>query len=178
MMITSYHNHTTWSDGSASLAALIAGARLAGVDELGISDHYVLHPAVSIPWPMPLERLADYVAELAAARAATTEVALRIGLEADYFPETVDELARRLAPCSFDYLIGSVHFVNDFPVDEAAGLWERLDDAARNDSWRQYWHVSAGWRRAVFSISSATWTCRRNSDSCRRSICRRKCPPH
>ena len=43
-MLTSYHNHTNWSDGAATLAALIEAGRGAGLDELGISDHYVLYP--------------------------------------------------------------------------------------------------------------------------------------
>ena len=43
-MLTSYHNHTNWSDGAPTLAAQIEAARRAGLDELGISDHYVLYP--------------------------------------------------------------------------------------------------------------------------------------
>ena len=36
-MLTSYHNHTTWSDGKATVAEQIVAARHAGLDELGIS---------------------------------------------------------------------------------------------------------------------------------------------
>ena len=43
-MVTSYHNHTRWSDGDATLAGHIQAARRAGLAELGISDHYVLYP--------------------------------------------------------------------------------------------------------------------------------------
>src|SRR5688500_10992038 len=43
-MRISYHNHTTWSDGAPTLAALIQAARRAGLDELGVSDHYVPYP--------------------------------------------------------------------------------------------------------------------------------------
>ena len=57
-MLTSYHNHTTWSDGKASLAEMVAAGRAAGLDELGISDHYVLAPrGLDVRWSMPLERV-------------------------------------------------------------------------------------------------------------------------
>src|SRR5207245_6846079 len=120
-MLTSYHNHTTWSDGAPTLAAQIQAARGAGLDELGISDHYVLYPGGEpVEWSMPPDLLGDYVLELRAAAAETKGLVLRLGIEADYFPETVDELRCRLAPYPFDYVIGSVHFLDGFPLDEVA----------------------------------------------------------
>jgi histidinol-phosphatase (PHP family) len=138
-MLTSYHNHTTWSDGKTSLPAMVEGARAAGLDELGISDHCVLAPSgLEVEWSMPLERVGDYVAELREA-AATAGLTLRIGIEADFFPETVDDLRDRLAPFPFDYVIGSVHYVDGFPIDDNAARWEALSEAERNQVWRGYW---------------------------------------
>src|SRR5262245_60932008 len=138
-MLTSYHNHTTWSDGKTSLAAMIHGARAAGLDELGISDHYVVAPSgLDVKWTMPLERVGEYVAELQEA-AGTAGVTLRVGIEADFFPETVGDLRDRLAQFPFDYVIGSVHYVEGFPLDETAALWEALSEEERNEMWRGYW---------------------------------------
>src|SRR5262249_14890528 len=110
-----------------------------GLDEIGISDHYVVAPrGLRAQWSLPLDRLAEYVAELKAA-AAETDVTLRVGIEADFFPETVDELAERLAAFPFDYVIGSVHYVDGFPVDESATHWEAITEAERNELWRGYW---------------------------------------
>src|SRR5262245_25345967 len=111
-MLTSYHNHTTWSDGKATLAEQMAAAEQAGLDELGISDHYVPSPYAVIDWSMPLERLGDYVAALKKAADSSPAVPLRIGLEADYFPQTVAALRDELARYPFDYVIGSVHFTD------------------------------------------------------------------
>lgn len=47
----------------------------------------------------------------------------------------------RLAPYPFDYIIGSIHYVNGFPVDENAVNWERLTVDERNDVWREYWRL-------------------------------------
>lgn len=138
-MLTSYHNHTTWSDGVPTLAEQIAAAPAQRLTELGISDHYVFHPGPEpVEWSMPLDRLGEYVAALQEA-AARAPVTFRIGIEADYFPETVDELRQRLAPLPFDYVIGSVHYVGDFPLDSRAADWEALSVEERDEVWRGYW---------------------------------------
>lgn len=137
-MLTSYHNHTDWSDAACTLEQQIEGARQAGLDELGISDHYVLHPGGrQVDWTMPLDRLEEYVAAVRSAKAAG--LVLRLGIEADYFPETVDSLRERLAGKPFDYVIGSVHYVDGFPIDENAKNWDALSLDERNETWRLYW---------------------------------------
>lgn len=139
-MRISYHNHTTWSDGAPTLAAQIQAARQAGLDELGISDHYVLYPGgEAVEWSMPVDLLGDYVLELRAAAAETKGLVLRLGIEADYFPGTAEELRERLAPYPFDYVIGSVHYVDGFPIDEDARRWNELSEEERNGLWRRYW---------------------------------------
>lgn len=139
-MITSYHNHTNWSDGAPTLAAQIQAARQFGLDELGISDHYTLYPGgEEVEWSMPLDLLGDYVLQLRVAATETNDLVLRIGVEADFFPETVEALRERLEPYPWDYVIGSVHYVDGFPIDEKAQLWDALSQDERNDLWRRYW---------------------------------------
>jgi histidinol-phosphatase (PHP family) len=139
-MLTSYHNHTNWSDGAATLAAQIQAARRAGIDELGVSDHYVLRSGGDpVEWSMDLGLLGDYVFQLRAAAAETRDVVLRVGIEADFFPETVERLRETLAEYPFDYVIGSVHYVDGFPIDRAAGDWSALSEEDRNEKWRLYW---------------------------------------
>lgn len=139
-MRTSYHNHTNWSDGAPTLAAQIQAAKAAGLDELGISDHYVLYPGgEQVDWSLPLDLLGDYVLELRAAAAEVRGLTLRLGIEADFFPETVDDLRERLAPYPWDYVIGSVHYVDGFPIDENTRFWDALTEEERNEKWRLYW---------------------------------------
>lgn len=139
-MLTSYHNHTNWSDGAPTLAAQIHAAKAAGLDELGISDHYVLYPGgEQVDWSLPLDLLGDYVLELRAAATEVRGLTLRLGIEADFFPETIDDLRERLAPYPFDYVIGSVHYVDGFPVDENTRFWDALSETERNEKWRLYW---------------------------------------
>lgn len=138
--ITSYHNHTNWSDGSPTVAGQIQAARALGLAELGISDHYTLRPdGVQTEWSMDLSLLEDYVSQIRQAAAECGDLKVRLGVEADFFPETVSALKERLEPFPWDYIIGSVHYSNEFPIDSSAADWAALSDAERNERWRIYW---------------------------------------
>jgi len=142
MMRTSYHNHTTWSDGKATLAEMIDGARRAGIEELGISDHYVLAPGDRrFDWAIAPESLDAYVEQVQKAIATTKDLTIRLGLEVDYIPESIEQIKKQLDPYSFDYLITSVHFVGDFPIDLELKSWETLSQDSRNRIWRSYWQI-------------------------------------
>ena len=142
MIRTSYHNHTTWSDGEATLAEMIESARRAGIEEFGVSDHYVLVPGNRrFDWAIAPESLGDYVEQIQKAMAAEKDLTIRLGLEVDYIPETMEQVKEQLAPYPFDYLITSVHFVNDFPIDLELKSWEELSRESRDSIWRRYWQI-------------------------------------
>ena len=136
----SYHNHTAWSDGIASVPEMIAAAQAAGLAEVGISDHFILspYPDLDVSWAMPADGLARYVDEvLAAARAA--KMIVRLGVEVDFFPETFSDAMSEVARFPFDYVIGGVHFANDFPIDYAPEPWLRLEQAGVDTVHATYW---------------------------------------
>ena len=154
MTFTSYHNHTIWSDGLATVQEMIESARRAGLVELGFSDHFALTPGNQhLRWALPPDSLDSYVSEIQWAIASTKDITVRMGLEVDYFPETADLIKSRLAAHSFDYLIGSVHFVDDFPIDLDAQPWEELSQSARDSVWRGYWRcLRAAAQSGIFDI--------------------------
>jgi histidinol-phosphatase (PHP family) len=145
-VIVDYHMHLRGSDdlprgrySAARAEEYVDQARAAGVDEIGFSDHvYYFRQAESL-WEIPwmLERVADdlddYVAAVEEAKARGLPV--KLGLEVDYFPGIEDELARLLEPYPWDYLLGSVHFVDGFSVDQEPGLVHELEI---EDAWRRY----------------------------------------
>jgi histidinol-phosphatase (PHP family) len=153
-MIASYHNHTTWSDGTTSIDAMVAGARRLGLDVLGLSDHLVLHPSGSVlEWSMDPSRLDEYVRAVRAADGAGP--AIRLGLEVDWFPERGDAIRAVLAGHEFDYLIGAVHELDGFPIDMTAEPWEALDEDARNERHRLYWRrMQAMAESGLFDIAA------------------------
>jgi len=140
MGMTSYHTHSRWSDGRVSIAEMIAAAT--NLDELGCSDHFVLTPypgeTSAETWSLPLDQLAEYVDEVVAAMDAAP-LPVRLGLEVDYFPETWEDLPNRLGSYPFDYLIGSVHYVDRFNVDGTAADWKSLSQPQIDAAYEGYW---------------------------------------
>ena len=148
-MLTSYHVHSNYSDGDSSIAEIVAAGARAGLDELGISDHYVLvegHQALK--WSMPLDALPRYLEEIESARKLSGAVTLRAGVEADYLPGTVDELGDLLGSLPLDYVLGSVHLVDGFLVDCAKKCWDEITQDERNDLIREYWRRIAEMARS------------------------------
>lgn len=136
---TSYHSHSTWSDGHASIREMVQAAETVGLDEFGMSDHYVLTPTrEQLWWSMPLDRVGEYVEEVQSI-AAEASITVRLGIEVDFFPETLDEVVDRLSPFPFDYRIGSIHFVDRFPIDASADDWAPLAPAQVTEKHRLYW---------------------------------------
>ena len=160
-MRTSYHNHTLYSDGRATVEEMIAAARRAGLEEIGISDHFVLAAdGRRFPWALSPESLEGYVDEILRARQDSGGITIRLGLEIDYFPGMADRVAELLEPYPFDFLIHSVHFVDGFAIDLNAGPWEGLP---QNGTRVAYIGNTCARRPAGWGTSSGTSTCRRSS---------------
>ena len=142
-MLATYHNHSRFSDGSAEPEEIYAAAVEAGVEELGISDHWLPRPGPKPPaWAMPSARLEEYVERLRALDArgkAEGGCRVRIGLEVDWLPEYAAEIAACLERLPLDYVIGSVHEVDGFLIDAAPRYWDGLEPAARDAVHRAYW---------------------------------------
>jgi histidinol-phosphatase (PHP family) len=71
---------------------------------------------------MSLERYVDVVL-----RAKDAGLPVLLGLEVDFFPETIDEVLRFIEPYPFDILVGSVHWIGGWGFDKPHGFdeWER-----------------------------------------------------
>jgi len=154
MTIATYHNHSKWSDGKATTPEIIASAAKQGIQELGISDHWLRHPfAGQQSWAMETERLSDYVNEILSLRSEAKSqagIGLRLGLEVDWFPDHGLPLRTELRKFPFDYLIGSVHEVSvpdfgprgghgRFVIDMSPEAWKKITPDERNAMHRQYW---------------------------------------
>jgi histidinol-phosphatase (PHP family) len=116
----------------------------AGVDEIGLSEHVYYFRETRKLWSLPyqVERcrvgLAEYCGAILEAKRRGLPV--KLALEVDYVPGRVDELAAILDPYPWDYLLGSVHWIDGLAVDGRPGLWEtRMVD----EVWRLYFETLA-----------------------------------
>lgn len=138
-MLATYHNHSNFSDGKASIAEIVAAAERMGIGEVGVSDHFVVHPKGEQPsWSMPARRLNEYVAALQSLR-SNAGSAIRVGLEVDWFPGHADAIRRAIAAAPLDYVIGSVHYVGEFTVDGHPDRLARLTQDEQNEIHAEYW---------------------------------------
>ena len=67
-------------------------------------------------------RLDDYVTAIVDAKDRGMPV--RLGLEVDFFPETIEAISTYLAQYPFDFLIGSTHWIGPWAVDHEDATWE------------------------------------------------------
>lgn len=66
--------------------------------------------------------LDGYVDAIAAAQGRGLPV--KLGLEVDFFPTTIEAVMELLAPYPFDFLIGSVHWVGAWSIDSSTVTYE------------------------------------------------------
>jgi DNA polymerase (family 10) len=121
-----FHCHSTYSDGKATLAEMAEGARARGWRYLGIADH---SQAASYAGGLSPAAVKKQHREIDAwNRAHGKEIRLFKGTEADILADgALDFPDATLA--SFDYVVGSVH--SAFEQDERAQT-DRLIRAVRN----------------------------------------------
>lgn len=122
-MLLDYHVHTSrCGHATGEMEAYLLQAQRLGLDEMGFSDHdppYFLPEAARYPGiGMTEAELPDYVAEVLHLSQRHPELPIRLGLEADYVAGQEGQLAALLAPYPWDYVIGSVHFVNGWDLTD------------------------------------------------------------
>jgi histidinol-phosphatase (PHP family) len=122
----------------------VAAAR--GIDEIGFTEHVYYFEQTKALWSVPyqrercvydLERYVDAVVE-----AKRRGYPVKLGLEVDHQPHLADETADVLGPYPWDYLVGSVHFVDGLGIDGEPTL---VDAVGAAEAWRRYyeWLVDA-----------------------------------
>ncbi len=143
------------------IEAYVAAAAARGVAELGFTEHLYrcveAAEALGPFWerePNPalaaqardfvrLERnlsLEGYAEAVLSAKERGLPVLL--GLEVDYFPETIDAVLELLAPYPFDFLIGSVHWVGGWSIDHDDAVAE-FDRRGVDQAYRDYFDLEA-----------------------------------
>ncbi|MFH1465557.1 MAG: histidinol-phosphatase HisJ family protein [Pseudomonadota bacterium] len=137
-MLTSYHNHSRHSDGAETAARMCAVAAELGFAEFGITDHLVIDPQGRAPrWSMDPADLGAYLDGIGALKGGTPRVFT--GIELDWVPERLADIAAVVADPRLDYAIGSVHRIGGQHVDTLADGIALLGPEARAAFFARYW---------------------------------------
>lgn len=129
-----YHNHIC----GAPIEAMLAAARERGVREFGITEHiYMLYEGQTVFPNLEEEGVrcsrAEYVATVQEHALDRSGPLVRLGLEVDFVPGTEAAVATVLDGVEWDYLLGSIHVIDDIDIfeyipssnEEGERLWRR-----------------------------------------------------
>jgi DNA polymerase (family X) len=127
------HCHTTWSDGSGSIAEMAAAAAARGLEYLTITDH---SPSAGYAGGLPAERLREQWDEIARVQ-PDTPVRLLRGSESDILADgSLDHPPELLA--GLDVVIASIHRRHKLDAD---GMTRRLVTALRQPVFKVWGHA-------------------------------------
>jgi histidinol-phosphatase (PHP family) len=127
-----------------SVERFVEAAAARGVDEIGFTEHVYYFVQTRPLWDLPyqvercvydLDRYVDAVVE-----AKRRGLPVKLGLEVDYVGRRQDELAAVLAPYPWDYLLGSVHWLDGLAVDNEPGIWAA---STVDEVWQRYFTALA-----------------------------------
>lgn len=122
-MLADYHIHTKMcGHATGEMSEYVAVAKEKGLAEIGFSDHIPMYflpvlerdPGIA----MKEEELPDYVERVKKLQRAS-DINIKLGLEADYAPGQEDKLNQILKEYPFDYVLGSIHFIDQWGFDNA-----------------------------------------------------------
>lgn len=123
---TDYHIHTLYSDGKAWPEDYISHAIEKGMSEIGFSDHLTLTDEQQ-DWSMKPRLLGEYIERIERLRQSVPGLRVKLGLEVDYFPGKEEEIHKIISDLPLDYIIGSVHYMDEGSVDLGPEYYENKD---------------------------------------------------
>jgi histidinol-phosphatase (PHP family) len=148
-VIVDYHMHLRndreeIAHDTRAVEPFVETARAAGVDEIGFTEHGYYFRQLRPLWSVPYQTercvydIESYVDAVVQARERGLPV--KLGLELDYVPGLEGETRELLAPYPWDYLLGSVHFVDGLGIDGEPRLAEAV---GVEEMWRRYFETLA-----------------------------------
>src|ERR1043166_2271043 len=124
-----YHMHTPLCRHAVGEPTEYAARAVAlGLGEIGFTDHSPMRRDDFDNWRMRADQLDDYVDKVRRAQRDHPQLTIRLGLEVDFIPGHEDWIRELAARHSWDYFIGSVHYVSD--------SWD-LDNPEKLSRWKE-----------------------------------------
>lgn len=133
-MLVDYHIHTKMcGHAQGEMEEYVQAALHKGFTEIGFSDHLPMYfrpleerdPTIT----MKEEELPLYIERVKGLRRDYPQISIKLGIEADYVPGKEQILKEFLDQYSFDYVLGSIHFLDGWGFDDTRFLevYQRWD---------------------------------------------------
>ncbi len=144
-MIVDYHTHTKLcKHGEGTVDDYVRRAVSLGLNEIGTSEHIPMPDRFDEVHRMTLEQYyAEYAPQVSEARERYRDrIAVRRGIEADYYRGTEAWVRAFVADNDFDYVIGSVHFLGEWGFDNPVFV-HRYEERDIDATYEQYFDTVA-----------------------------------
>lgn len=114
-----YHMHTPLcGHATGEPVEYVRQARKVGLQEIGFSDHAPLVSHEDARYTMNRAQLPIYHQMMADIRRDNPDFTIKIGIEADYLPGFEEKTRQVLAGYPYDFVIGSIHFIDRWAFDD------------------------------------------------------------
>lgn len=114
-----YHMHTPLcGHATGEPEEYVAQALRAGLSEIGFSDHAPLVSHRDARYTMDRPQLPLYHRMIERVQKKRADFTVKLGLEADYIPGFEKETKKILDGYPYDFVIGSVHFIDRWAFDD------------------------------------------------------------
>lgn len=135
-MLVDYHIHT-YLCGHAKGDPLdyAKEAEKKGISEIGFSDH-IMVDKWRPEYAMRIDQIEDYV-KLVEKVEKESSIPIKLGAEIDYFLGKEEDIRKIIEEFPFDYVIGSVHFLDDWVIDDPRYI-DGYHKKDINEVYRQY----------------------------------------
>jgi len=134
-----YHMHTPLCrHATGEPIELAEQAVVAGLDEIGFTDHSPMANDGFDEWRMERAQLGQYVEAVERARTAFPRLTIRLGLEVDYIPGQEDWIRELRQMRKWDYFIGSVHYVDSSWALDNPSMLEEWERRGKFEVWAAY----------------------------------------
>jgi histidinol-phosphatase (PHP family) len=120
-----FHIHTPLcGHAGGKIGEYVLAAKELGLPEMGFADHLPLFHTDDPTLAMGHDDLPVYIQQVRELQEEHTDIPIRLGIEADYVSTHMDEIAAVLAKHEFDYIYGSVHFIDSWGFDQTRFKYE------------------------------------------------------
>lgn len=145
--LVDYHVHSDYSiDAAGTIAEFCDRALKLGLREICFTQHYDLEPLERAQLngrlvPMDSDWLDYYFDDVEKARDAYKGTGLKIkfGVEVGCSHRYLKEIEKTLKQYSFDYVIGSIHYLDETRISEPTETWLRFRGLSARDVCRRYY---------------------------------------
>ena len=136
-----YHVHTPLcGHAHGEPAEYVEQALKMGLSEIGFSDHAPLVAYQDSRYTMREDELPRYHAMIEAVQKKYPKFSIKLGLEADFIPGFEAKTRAMLAGYPYDFVIGSIHFIDNWAFDDP-DQHVRWKDKDINRVYRDYYEL-------------------------------------